>query len=96
MTDPILSAADIDALNAARAILERVQGVAQSEGWRPTTRTDDGTPVGGFDYGYVAHAAHAAENAVFQVLNCANAYLHLALTHEQLHRSGAAEAVSEL
>ena len=65
---PVFSASDIAVLQAARTLLH--------EASRRTPHTWAG--------GFAQASIKAGEDAIFEALNAANAYLHLQLTHRDL------------
>lgn len=75
---PLLTDADVAALNAARAVLRTVQA-------RTTAYAPDLAPFVYTNRGRLAEAAHVAERDLFSLLNLANASGLVPLAYPQLH-----------
>lgn len=80
----LLSHVDIATLNAARTILKRLEKESYDQGWNAPHGGYEGT-VRAQDLGRLAQVAQTTEQAIFNVLNVANAWCDGGLTDVQLH-----------
>ena len=82
-TDPALLTADeVAVINAARAVCRAYSDRLGAIRWNDIERA---RPLDQFNVGRVNLAAEHADDLLFDLLNCADSYLHLDLTREQLH-----------
>jgi len=72
----MLTQDDIDTINAARTVLDRLAAEAASGAWRASNNVNDHGPYPA-SYGRMAERCEAASDALFQVLNGASAYLYV-------------------
>ena len=77
----MLNDSDLIVLNAAQAILKRLESAAMLNAY-DATATDRPRPV---DYGRLAEAADRASAAIFNAKNVASSYCNVHLAYEQLH-----------
>ncbi len=80
MNDPLITADEVATLNAARDLLDAIYDRCSSRVLNGTSANDS------MFLGQVRHAASAAGNAVFGVLNHAASSGFAEITTEQMHR----------
>lgn len=83
MIHGLITPYDIETLNAARTVLERIDQSCKHEHHRSA---DDQHEA--FALGKVSEAADVAGDAIFNVLNVVSSWAHVELTGAQLRNSG--------